>query len=79
MKVLLVCPRLEMEQHKTVLEDLHLLDLFLGRREGSRVAGVFWQWLLTGKASFVCLLNPIIVAAPLRVTLWSLEGPGGVK
>lgn len=69
-----------MEQLKAALEeDVHLLDLFLGSRRGPRVAGVFWQRLLPGKASFVCLLNPIIVAVPLRVTPWSLEGPRGVK
>lgn len=68
-----------MEQHKTALEERRLLDLLLGHREGLRAAGVFWQRLLAGKASFVCLLNPIIVAVPLRVTPWSLEGPGGVK
>lgn len=65
-----------MEQHRTALEDVHLLRLLLGHREGLRAAGVFRQRLLTGKASFVCLLNPIIVAVPL---LWSLEGLGGVK
>lgn len=67
-----------MEQLRAALEEVHLLDLLLGRREGLRVAGVFWQQLLAEKASFVCLLNPIIVAVPLSVTPWSLEGPGGV-
>lgn len=67
-----------MEQLRAALEEVHLLDLLLGHREGLRVAGVFWQRLLAEKASFVCLLNPIIVAVPLSVTPWSLEGLGGV-
>lgn len=67
-----------MEQLRAALEEVHLLDLLLGRGEGLRVAGVFWQRLLTEKALFVCLLNPIIVAVPLSVTPWSLEGPEGV-
>jgi len=68
-----------MEQRKVALEAMHLLDLSLGCRDGSGVASVFWQRLFAGKASFVCLFNPIILAVPLRVTVWSLEGLGGVK
>lgn len=68
-----------MEQRKAALEAMHLLDLLFWCREGLRVASVFWQRLFAWKASFVCLFNPLILAVPLRVTAWLLEGPGCVK
>lgn len=79
MKVLLACPSSERGQLQAPFEAVHLLDLLFWCGEGLRVASVFWQRLFAGKASFVCLFNPIILAVPLRVPAWSLEGLRHVK